>query len=189
MEERERRGEMAYLVYHIGQQALRLVRINRVHATPHTNSSMKLRDRHARPPYRLGLFLLGLLEPARDEHLAQEVAQGNVAPPLEGQVYPSLDELVLAVLEGDVEGVQVALADAFCEGQEELLQSGVRLQEGFGGEDVAGEEAAGDEVYEDASGGVCQPAGDMRRVSELFKRVGRTLNFAASLSSTASTLR
>lgn len=100
-----------YLVNHIRHQALNLIRLKRLLA-PQTYSGSKFGDGDASAPHPRTALHLGLLEPASNKDLAQEVAQRNVAATLQGQVDASFDELILALLESQVECVQLAFLDA-----------------------------------------------------------------------------
>lgn len=70
---------------------------------------------------------------------------------LERQVDPSFHELILALFESFIEGVQVAFLDASSQRQEELLQVRVRLQQFLCREGMGGEEMTWDKVGQDQS--------------------------------------
>lgn len=100
-----------YLINHVRQEALHLIRISLIPIALKVNSRLELRDRDSRPPQRRRP-LPRLLEPPSDEHLPEEVPHGDVAAALQREVDALLDEGVLALLEGDVEVVEGAAADA-----------------------------------------------------------------------------
>lgn len=124
----------AHLVDHIGQQAFHLVVVDPLLAAE-ADSSGKLGDRHAGAADGFPSFLC-LLEAAGDEHLAQQVAQRNVTAPFQREVDATFDELILALLKGEVKLVELAPFDASAEWQEEFLQSRKRLQQCLGWERV-----------------------------------------------------
>ena len=116
-----------HLVNHIRHHTLNLIRVLHLLAAK-AYSSNKLDDGNASAPHPRTALDLGLLEPTGKKDLAQEVAQRNVAASLQGQVDATLDELVLALLESQVECVQLTLLDAVGERQEKLLEAGIRLE-------------------------------------------------------------
>lgn len=89
------------------------------------------------------------LIPTRQKDLAKQVAHGDVAGPLQRQIDAALDGVGLARDQGGVEAGEVAALDAAAEGPEARLQARVGLQQARGGEEVRGEQAAGDEVGQD----------------------------------------
>lgn len=96
---------------------------------------------------RLALF--GFVEAARDEHLAEQIAQCDIPSPFESEVDASLDELVLSSHHGCVEAHKVALLDAVAERTEQGFQTGKRGKKILARESVRVDKVAGDEVCED----------------------------------------
>lgn len=105
---------VTYFVYHVGYQALHLIRIDRLSTTAHSNGSLKFGERYTCAPNRGGGLLFGLLESASEEYLAKEITQGNITTPLQSKVDSTLNKLIFTLLECEIEGSQVSLADALC---------------------------------------------------------------------------
>lgn len=140
------------LVYHVRQLTLHLVRVN-VLLTAEPDGGGKRGNRHSRTPSRCGIrcFRLGVLETACCENFSQQVTQAGIVSPLQRQIDSTLHELILATLQSLVEGVDVALPDAFCQWQKELLEPRVRFQQSWGRESMRCEEVTRDEVSQDQS--------------------------------------
>jgi hypothetical protein len=161
-----------YLIDHIRDQTLHLICVQPLAiALPHSqpNRSIKLHQRDPRPadPILLRLALLEGLVPARDEHLAQQVPERDVAASLEGQVDPAFDELGLASGERGVEASEVAALDAGAQRGEELLEARVGREEGRGREGVRCQKVAWDEVGENQSGCVVSALVKSQRKGEV----------------------
>lgn len=126
MANNKKESKEAHLVDHVCQKALDLVRVQPL-LTANADSSRKLGDRDSGAADRLRARLLGLIEATGDKHLAQKIAQGYISPALQRQVDPPLDKLGLALLQGEVVGVELSLLDAARERQEQPLKARVRL--------------------------------------------------------------
>lgn len=140
------------LVYHVGQLALHLVRVNILLAAEADGGS-ELGKRYSSAPNRhsVGRFGLGILESARCEDLSQEIAQTGIVSSLQGQVDSPLHELLLSVAEGLLEGMDIALLDTLRQGQEEFLETWVRFQKSWCREGVIGKEMTWDKVSQNKS--------------------------------------
>ena len=96
-----------YLVNHIGYQAFDLVRVDRRPAIPHANGGLKFNERNTRASNRSSVFIFGFLIAASEEDFAKEVTQSNISPALKSQVDSVFDKLLLLMLQGLVESLQV----------------------------------------------------------------------------------
>ncbi len=148
---------MTHLINHVGEEALHLVSIQCL-LTPKTDGRGELGDGNPGSANRRRARLLRLVVPASDKHFAQKIAQRDVATTLQRQIDAPLDELLLPLLESEVEGVELAFLDAPAEGQEELLQTRIGLQELLARECVGRKEMAWDKVGEDQSVAVVSTA-------------------------------
>lgn len=63
-----------------------------------------------------------------------------------GKIDAAFDKFILALLQCLVKSVQVAPLYALGQGQEQLLQPGVRVQEGVGGQSLGGKQVAGNQI-------------------------------------------
>jgi hypothetical protein len=89
--------------------------------TPQADGGHELVYRNASPSQGSRAILLGSFEAARDEDFAQQVAQRNIATPLQGKIDAPLDKLILGFLERNVESVELAFLDGATKGEKELL--------------------------------------------------------------------
>jgi hypothetical protein len=118
--------EFTHLIDHIGQQAFNLVIVD-LFLTAEADGGCELGNWHAGAANGLLPFLC-ILKATGNEDLPQQVAQRDIAAAFQRKVNASLDELVLALLKGEVKLVELAPLDAPAERQEELLQPWIGLQ-------------------------------------------------------------
>lgn len=120
--------ERTDLVYHIRQLTLHFVRLNFLFAAD-VDGGGKLGHSDSRAPGWRGIRRFGLrfLKSAGDEDFAQQITQTDVMRSLQGKVDAPFYELILAILQSLVKGVEVALLDAVSQGREEFLEAWIRL--------------------------------------------------------------
>ena len=125
------RGGLTNLVNHIRHQTLHLIPFNHptfaVTTTSKPHRSHKLLQWNSRPS-NPSFTLFALLEPACDEHFAEEIPQRNVASALQSEVDAPFDEFVLAGEQRGVEPGQVAAPDAGAQWGEEGVQLWIGLE-------------------------------------------------------------
>lgn len=132
---RQHNKASTHFVDHVSKQALDFVRVDLLLAA-HANGGGELGDRYACPS---GGRVYVWSHSARNEDLPQQVSETSVMGSFKGKVDPALDEFILALLQCLIESVQVAPLYALGQGQEQLLQPGIGVQEGVGRESLGGE--------------------------------------------------
>lgn len=132
---RQQNKASTHLVDHVSKQALDFIRVDLLLAA-HANGGGEFGDRDPRPS---GGRVYVWSHSARNEDLSQQISETSVMGSFKGKVDPALDKFVLALLQCLVESVQVAPLYALGQGQEQLLQPGVGVQEGVGRESLGGE--------------------------------------------------
>jgi hypothetical protein len=133
---------LTYLVDHVSKQALDFIRVNLLLAAQADGRS-ELGDRDTCPPSRR---ICVWNHSARNEDLAQQIPEAVIMTPFKREIDPAFDEFILAFLECLVESVQVTFLDALCQGQEQPLQPGVRVEESVSGKSLSCEQVTGNEI-------------------------------------------
>jgi hypothetical protein len=98
------------------------------------------------------LAIFGVLEPARNEYLPEQIPQGDVAASLQGKIDPSLDKLFLPSSHGGIIPNQVSFSDAGTKWSKQPLETRELCEELLAWQCMCCDEVTGHKICEDQPG-------------------------------------